>query len=351
MKNKKVAIIISPNWHDYAKNYLEDFIKSARALVFDGEIKFFITDNETSEESFKFLQEMAEEVKIVRNKNNDGFSKGCNDSMREAMKEDFDYFINLSIHSELDTHCVEEMVKVADSDPKIGAVQARCMLNPEKDKVLTLGGVTHFLGFGYCNGYKEAFKEQLGVKDIAYPSGGSFLLKRETIEKVGMFDEELWMYSEDQELGWRIWLAGQRCVLAPKAVMYSKYSFLRSTKKYYWMERNRVLAILFCYHWMTLVLIMPALIVMEFGLVLFSLKTGWFKKKIEIWKYFLSPRTWKYILKARKRNQSLRKVRDRDIIKLISGKIWYQEVDDWKLRVINPVFNFYWKLVKKLIVW
>ena len=175
--------------------------------------------------------------------------------------------------------------------------------------------------------------------------------KRQALLEVGLFDEEYWMYNEDQELPWRMKLAGWKAVLAPQAIARTKYEFQRSIKKFYWMDRNRILAILECYHILTLILISPAFIVMELGLILFSLKSGWFKDKIRVWAYFLSIKNWQYILRARKRNQSLRKIKDKNIVKLISGKIWYQEVDDWKLRFINPIFGLYWKVAKKIIIW
>ncbi|MCG2697542.1 hypothetical protein L6307_00370, partial [Candidatus Parcubacteria bacterium] len=162
---------------------------------------------------------------------------------------------------------------------------------------------------------------------------------------------EFWMYNEDQDLGWRIWLAGYKCVLANSAVAYHKYEFSKSIKQYYWMDRNRIIAIIKNYHILTLLLIFPAFIIMEIGLILFSLKTGWFKEKMRVWKYFLTPAKWIYLISARKKTQKLRRVKDKDIIKLITSKIWYQEIDDVKLRLINPVFNAYWSIVKKLIVW
>jgi len=349
---KKVAIIISPNWQDYAKKYIDDCLKGVRTQDYKGEIKIFITDNETTENSFSFLKEKMPEAEITRNKENDGFAKGCNDSMKKALAQGFDYIFNLSIHSIMDPDCISRLVQTAESDSKIGAVQTRCMLWSEKDKILSLGNATYFLGFGYCNGYKEKMrKEDLRVKNIHYPSGGAFFLKRQVLEEVGFFDEEYWMYNEDQELGWRIWLSGRKCVLSPQAVMYSKFDFLRSIKKYYWMDRNRILAILECYHILTLILILPAFIIMELGLILFSLKTGWFLEKIKVWGYFLKPGTWKYIKKARKRNQGLRKIKDKEIVPLITGKIWYQEVDDWKLKLVNPIFSLYWNIAKKLIIW
>ncbi|MDP3043386.1 MAG: glycosyltransferase family 2 protein [bacterium] len=349
---KKVAIIIAPNYKDYAKKYLDGCALSLRKQDWQGEMKIFITDNESSEESFNYLKSKLPEAEIIINKNNDGFAKGNNDAMKRAIAQEFDYIILFNMDTVVESDCVSELVKVAESGENIGAVQARLMLWPDKEKVNSLGNATHFLGFGYCEGYNTRITNyELRIKDIFYPSGAAVLFKREVLEKVGLFDEEFWMYNEDQDLGWRIWLAGWKSVLAPDAVVYHKYQFAKSIKQYYWMDRNRIIAIIKNYHFLTLLLILPPFVIMELGLILFSLKTGWFKEKIKVWKYFLTPAKWKYLYNARKQAQSLRKVKDRDIAKMITGKIWYQEIDDVKLRLINPVFEFYWFLVKLLIWW
>ncbi|MBU4257246.1 glycosyltransferase family 2 protein [Patescibacteria group bacterium] len=386
---KKVAIIISPNYKDYAEKYLADCVKSLRRQDYQGEMKIFITDNETSPESFEFLNKIfAEklakarqkfEIEIIRNKNNDGFAKGNNDAMKLAIKQGFDYIVLFNMDTVVESDCVSELVKVAESGENIGAAQARLMLWPDKEKVNSLGNATHFLGFGYCEGYNEYWNSHplptspsgrgrdSHLLDIFYPSGAAVLFKREVLEAISplpplakggnsegereFFDEEFWMYNEDQDLGWRIWLAGWKCVLAPDAVVYHKYQFAKSIKQYYWMDRNRIIAMIKNYHFLTLLLILPPFVIMELGLILFSLKTGWFKEKIKVWKYFLTPAKWKYLHNARKRTQSLRKIKDRDIAKMITGKIWYQEVDDVKLRLVNPLFEFYWRLVKMIIKW
>jgi GT2 family glycosyltransferase len=228
------------------------------------------------------------------------------------------------------------------------------MLWPEKDKISSLGNTTHFLGFGYCLSYKEKIinhKSKIINTLIHYPSGSSMFFRRQVLEEIGLLDEEYWMYNEDQEIGWRIWLAGYKCVLAPKAVLYNKYEFLRSIKKFYWMDRNRIISILICYRLATLLLILPAFVVMEIGLILFSFKTGWFRQKLKVWAYFLRPHTWRYLARARRRNQGLRQVKDKQIALLITGRIWYQEIGDWKLRLINPVFELYWQVVKAIMWW
>lgn len=353
-KQKTVAVIISPNYKDYAKKYLHNCIESIRQQDYEGEMKIFMTDNETSSESFLFLSKTVPEAELVLNQTNDGFAKGVNDSIRLAISQNFDYVSIISIHSTVASDYISKMVDAIESDEKIGVAQA-LILMPDKKTINSLGNATHFLGFGYCDGYKDDLSSRNldfnSVHEIFYPSGASMFFKREVLEKIGLLDEEYWMYNEDQEIGWRLRLAGYKCVLAPKAEMYSTYEFLRSIQKYYWMDRNRILAILESYHILTLILIFPSFLLMELGLILFSLKTGWFKEKIKVWKYFLTLRTWVYIIKARKRNQKLRVIKDREIVKLISGNIWYQEVDDWKLRFINPVFNLYWSVIKKIVIW
>ncbi|MDP2737118.1 MAG: glycosyltransferase family 2 protein [bacterium] len=376
--NKKIAIIISPNYKDYAKKYLAECFNSIKKQDYNGEMKIFITDNESTEESYENLEKIVKEmdcgsepamtnaVEIVRNKNNGGFAKGNNDCMKLALSRGFDYIILFNMDTVLEPDCVRKMAEVVEADKiplapfvkggnSIGAVQARLMLFNDKNKINSLGNITHFLGFGYAKGYGEEYKSPLPPllkgAEIAYPSGAAVLFTREALEKAGLFDEEFWMYNEDQDLGWRLWLYGFKCVLASEAVVYHKYEFSRSIKKYYFMDRNRIIATLKNYHWATYILITPACLIMEIGLLFFSARGGWLKEKIEVYKYFLSLKNWRYILSERKKIQSLRVTPDKDIIKLFSGRIWYQEIGGRRLKIANVIFNGYWKIIKVLIVW
>jgi len=353
---RRIAIVISPNWKDYAEKYLAECLESIRSQDFEGESKIFLVDNETNEKSFLYLKKIAPEAEIVRNETNDGFAKGNNEAIKIALRADFDYIVLFNMDTVVEASCLTELVKTVESDEKIGAVQARLMMWPEKTRVNSLGNATHFLGFGYCQNYKEIYTEVTELVDnksfnVGYPSGAAVLFRAEVLKKVGLFDEEFWMYNEDQDLGWRIWLSGFRCVLAPGAVTYHKYEFAKSIKQYYFMDRNRIIAIIKNYHILTLVFVLPAFLVMEIGLLFFASNQGWLKEKIKVWQYFFNRKNWVYILRERKKSQTLRQVRDRDIVGMITGRIWYQEVGDWKLKVINPIFSLYWWMVRKIIVW
>ena len=150
--SRKVAIILV-NFKDYANKYLADCLASLRKQDYTGEMKIFITDNETTEESYNFLKQAVPEAEIIRNKNNDGFAKGNNDAIKMALEQGFEYIILFNLDTVLEPDCVKKMVQVADSVEGSGAVQARLMLYDDKSKINSLGNVTHFLGFCYTDFY------------------------------------------------------------------------------------------------------------------------------------------------------------------------------------------------------
>jgi GT2 family glycosyltransferase len=354
-KNHKIAIIISPNWRDYGKKYLSDCLDSVKKQNWTGESKIFLIDNETSDESFAFLKASAPEAQIIREQNNEGFCKSNNDAMRQALAQGYGYILLFNIDTELEPDAVKEMIRAAESDDRIAAVQARLMLHPETDRVNSLGNATHFLGFGYTVGYKQKLSDirsrMPDVSDIFYPSGAAVLFKADALREVGLYDENYWMYNEDQEHGWRLRLAGWRCVLAYDAVVYHKYEFSRSLKKFYWMDRNRILSIMKCYAWPTLVLIIPAFLVMEIGLLGFSLRGGWFMEKLRVYSYFFLPGTWSKLIRSRRAAQKSRKVSDRRLSKIITGKILFQEFDSLAMRLANIFLGAYWSVIRMIIFW
>ncbi len=346
----KIAIILI-NYKDYAKKYLDDCLESIRRQDFSGEISLYIVDNETSDESFNYLKDKAPEAIIIKNKNNDGFAKGNNDALKLSIEEGLNYSILLNMDTISESNAISEMIKMAESDESIGVVQSRLMLWPEKQKINSIGNDTHFLGFGFCRGYNDLYKEEdiVDGSNIFYPSGAAVLFKNKVLEEISLFDEKYFMYNEDQDLGWRTWLAGYKCVLAKNSVVYHKYEFGRSISKYYFMDKNRIITALKNYKIASLLIFLPAFVIMEIGLFYFSIKNKWLKEKIRVWKMFFSFSFWRYIRKKRKEVNVLRKVKDYKILSMISGKIWYQEISSPLLSVANIFLNIYFILAKNLL--
>lgn len=355
MNTSRIAIIISPNWRDYAKKYLADCLASLRQQDYLGETKIFLIDNESTDESYNYLKTLAPETEIIRNLDNAGFAKGNNAAMSAALEQGFDHLILFNMDTEVEPNTVSEMVKAAETDEKIGAVQARLMLYQNKNRINSLGNQMHYLGFGYCQGYNDKWESSQAnyykTRSFFYPSGASVLYKTEALREVGLFDEEFWMYGEDLDLGWRLWLCGWHCILAPAAVVYHKYDFNRSIKQVYWMNRNRLLALFKNYHSLTLLVLSPALILMEIFLLIVSFPHGWWRDAGRLYAYFFRLSTWRNLAKSRREVQKKRKIKDRDIIQIIIGRVKYQEINSQLQTVGNFFFNLYWRIIKNIIIW
>lgn len=374
----RVAVILI-NYKDYAKKFLPDCIESLRKQSYPcGSFKVFIIDNETSQETVEYLNKIAPEAEVIPNQKNDGFAEGNNIAMRRAIDLNYDYIVLLNMDTVVDPKWLEELVKVAEMRRSkreekgcvefcnrisqknangfkpIGAVQSLIMLYPKIDEINSLGNQLHFLGFGFCEGYG---KKKLQIKNqtsklFFYASGAAVLYPVEVLKRVGLFDPEFFMYHEDTDLSWRIRQAGYDVVLAPKSIIYHKYQFSRSILQFYYMERNRLIMLFENWRFGTLLLILPPFFVMELGQLGYAALRGLFWAKLRVYRYFLQPENWIRMIENKRKKAKLRKVKDRELAKLVVGKIEFQEISNPILKyLVNPVFNVYWKVVRNLIFW
>ncbi|MBN1326219.1 glycosyltransferase family 2 protein [Candidatus Falkowbacteria bacterium] len=349
MKEKVAIILVNFN----GKKYLPDCLSSLANLDYPKDnLKIFFIDNGSSDDSLEYAKNNYKDFEYVINGKNLGFAEGNNVGIKKAIDLGFDfaYLINQDTISEPDS--LKKLVYVMQNNENIAAVQPRLMLWPEKDKVNSLGNSIHYLGFGFSGGGYQKFSGDLTPQEIAYPSGAAVLIKTEVLKKIGSFDAKLFAYHEDLDLGWRMRLAGYKILVAPDAVVYHKYEFSRSIGKYYFMERNRFICLLENYKLGTLILIFPALLFMEIGLFVYSIFSGFWLQKLKVYGYFLRQRNWQEIIRERRERRAIRVRRDREVIKLFTGKIEFQEIDNFILKyAVNPLFNFYFNILKFLVRW
>lgn len=293
------------------------------------------------------------EVRVLEPGSNLGFTGGNNLALKLALGLGRDYAYLLNGDAAFESEAISEAVRAAEADPKIGAVQSLLVLQQSPDTLNSWGNALHYLGFGYACGYRQKRSAApTEVKDIAYPSGAGVLLRSGVLARVGLFDETFTAYHEDLDLGWRIWLAGYRCVLAPKSVVRHHYEFSRSIEKWFWMERNRWLVILRNYKVATLIWLAPQFVAAELALFVFALAKGWWRDKFRVWAYLLKPDTWRYLARTRELIRRIRRLSDREILALTSPTIAYQDVESWPVKVfLNPVGRALHWLTKIVVFW
>ncbi len=346
----KVAIIILGY---NSTRHLDDCLGSLLSLDYPrADYQIFFFDNASADDSVNYVKNKFPQVKVIVNNQNLGFAAGNNKAADYVFKLGYEYLLLINDDTVSQPDFLSKLVAVAEADPQIGAVQARLMLWSDKTKINSLGNQIHYLGFGYSLGANKEFNGVLTPAEITYGSGAALLIKKEVIVKLGLFAPDFFMYHEDLDFGWRARLAGYKILVVPEAVVYHKYQFAKSIKQYFWMERNRFICLLENYKLVTLLLILPALIVMELGLFLFAIKSGFWKEKLKVYFWFLNMFNWKRIRLGRRRKDSVRLKKDKEVVKMFSGKIENQEIDNWLLKKIaNPVFDLYWRLIRRLIFW
>ncbi|MBU1036404.1 glycosyltransferase family 2 protein [Patescibacteria group bacterium] len=347
---KRVAIIILTfNGQKYLPKLLGSIFDCRSNLA---NFEVIVVDNCSTDKTVDYINKNFSQVLVLPQNNNWGFAKGNNIGMEYAIKKQFDYVFLLNQDIIVTVNFLDKLILAIEKDNNLAAVQPLLMLYPDTQKVNSLGNVIHFLGFGYTYGHQQKIDElPQNIKEINYCSGAACLIKTEVLKKIGLFNEDFFMYHEDLDLGWRLKLMNYRQEVVREAIVYHQYEFSRSIKKYYFMERNRFMVILQNYHLLTLILILPALLLMEIGLFIFSFKNGWWQEKLKVYGYFFDFKNWKKIINHRKITQRLRRKKEKQVVADFSGKIEHQEINNPLLNIINPFFDLYWQIVKLLIIW
>jgi GT2 family glycosyltransferase len=178
-------------------------------------------------------------------------------------------------------------------------------------------------------------------------------MRAELLKKFGFWNEDFYLYHEDSEYSLRLKIRGYKIGLAGQADFYHIYNFSNKPRKLFWIERNRHALKLIFYKWPTLVLLLPAEILYNLGLMILSAAGGWFTELINVYKYWFKPVNWRGWLARRKVAQQERVISDR---KILSGTTPMISFGEMKIPAMfracaNIVFTIYYFLLRILIWW
>jgi GT2 family glycosyltransferase len=233
-------------------------------------------------------------------------------------------------------------------DPSIGIVSARLRLLDQPALLNSAGNEVHVTGIAWAGLYGEPAERVAELRDVAFPTGAAMAIRRELFEELRGFTEELFMYQEDLELGWRVRLRGLRVVVNPAADVYHDYEFGRNPGKQYLLERNRLVFVLSSYSPRLLLLLAPVLVSTEAAMLVLAAKEGWARDKLAGWGWLLRHAGW--LRRHRRETQRLRRVRDRELARYLSPVVAPAMIPvPSPVRAINPLVARYWRLVKKAL--
>lgn len=256
---------------------------------------------------------------LIKIEKNCGFDGGCNIGMRyafQALKPDYIFF--LGNDTVFDKEFLSKMVKVAESNERIGIVGSKVLnyYDIARRDGLNMIGYIDILGYaGTLESHKELYKYN-ALMEVPYV--GFILVKKKVVEKVDpFFDPSYYAYQEDVDACWRARLLNYKVIYVPDAIVYHKVGVTmkkHNINAYYFAEKNRLANLIRNYETKTLLLLLPLLIGNEIARILPLIFLKRFGAKVRGWIWIL--KNIEYIISMRKKIQRNRIVSDKEILSL-----------------------------------
>jgi len=207
MKDKPFVSIIIVNYN--GRPHLENCLTSLKTIDYDNH-EIILVDNNSSDSSIEFVKNNYPEIIMIKLDKNYGFAYPNNVGAKNARGQLLLFLNNDTITT---PNFVSELVKIMNSDPKIGICQS--LLLKINDEVDSSGDFIDSIGVAYSS--KERVKT---VKEILSAKGASMIIRKDIFERLGGFDEKFFVSFEDVDLGWRCWILGYKVLINPYSVVY-----------------------------------------------------------------------------------------------------------------------------------
>ena len=236
---KKVfAVTINFNKEEVTKEWL----RSMQNMHTDGfSLDLVIVDNASkvpfvlSKDALRQAQGKNGNVHVIRSEDNTGFTGGNNMGAEYALQKGADYILIINNDTIVDPDLVKNLLEVLDSSSKIGVTTPKIYFakghefHKERYQKEDLGKVFWYAG-GYTD-WKNIRSVHRGVDEVDrgeydtdekvdFASGCCMMIKREVIEKLGLFDKRGFMYYEDAILCERLKHAGYEIWYVPEAKLW-----------------------------------------------------------------------------------------------------------------------------------
>jgi GT2 family glycosyltransferase/glycosyltransferase involved in cell wall biosynthesis len=218
LKRETIVSLIILNYN--GREHLEACLASVGDLTFPKEnLETIIVDNASTDNSVAFIKSRFPDVVLIENAVDLGFSKAAN---LGAMGATGKYLAFLNNDMRVDKNWLSVLVDTARAGKGFACVGST-ILNRD-------GSALDFAGRpddAFCLAYKP-FNSSLALPGSSpysttlFVSGGAALILRTAFQTLGGFDPDFFLYHEDVDLGWRLWLRGYECALSTESIVYHR---------------------------------------------------------------------------------------------------------------------------------
>jgi len=307
------------------KRFLDDCIKSVKQTNYPNFI-IHLLDNNSTDDDVDYVRKNYPFVNIIQNPANNGFCAAYNLSFEQCTGK---YFVCLNNDITVKPDWLQHLVDSAEADETIAALQPKIVSIFDEKKFEyagSSGGMMDVYGFPFLRGRVfDTIEDDNGqyddVKEIFWTCGAAMFIRAEVLKITGNLDEDIVHHMDEIELNWRMRLAGYSLKVIPASVIlhYGGATIQQeSFKKIYWNHRNSLYMMMKNYGLQNAITKTAVHIFLDWVAILQGVITLKFTRPRAI----LAAHYWNLlnfglILKKRKFSQSIRKVEDSEIIKVL----------------------------------
>ena len=218
---EKLISIVLLNWNGkkLMQKFLPTLIKNSKG------IDIYVVDNNSNDDSVKYLQENFKHVKIIQHKKNLGYAKGYNDGIKNIKTK---YLVLINSDIETTKNWCLPIIDLMEKQIKIAACQPKVLDYNNKnyfEYAGASGGVIDLFGYPFCRGrifnFLESDKSQYDDdKEVFWATGACLFIKKSSFDEVNGFDEDYFAHQEEIDLCWRLKNKGYKIMVCPKSVVY-----------------------------------------------------------------------------------------------------------------------------------
>ena len=217
---KLSIVIVSYN----VRSYLEQCLQSVQKALEGIEGEVFVVDNHSDDDSVVTIREQYPWVRLIENQENLGFSKANNQAIRQSQA---DYVLLLNPDTVVAEDTLRGVLTFMDEHPKAGGAGVMMCYEdgsraPESRRALPTPWVAALKMLGFTKRYYMSHLPWDQPCRIEVISGAFCLLRHEALKKIGLLDEDFFMYGEDIDLSYRLLKGGWENWYLPYSIIHYK---------------------------------------------------------------------------------------------------------------------------------
>lgn len=252
---KLTVVIVNYN----VKYYLEQCLLSLYRAIENVTAEVVVVDNASSDGSQEYIVERFPHLTYIYNKENVGFARANNQAILNAKGE---YVLLLNPDTLLPETNIDKVLYFMDTHPDAGACGVK-MLAPDGHFLpeSKRGYPSPLTSFWKLTGMHRLFPknprfegyylprlDENSIHSVAVLAGAYMMLRKKTLDRSGLLDEDFFMYGEDIDLSCRITEAGYCNYYLPFPILHYKGESTSKMSYRYVRVFYGAMDIFFCKH-------------------------------------------------------------------------------------------------------